>query len=353
MPLLAQEVPPAAAEPAQANDDITYRVGIIDSPPFVMNATTDPSGIAIELWESVAKDRGYEFNYIVYPSIREILRATRASEIDVAVADMTITRERAETMNFTQPWYDGGLRIMVDEPSQGGLRRLFNGLRDAGFLRYYAWIGGLILVGTLGLTLFDRRYTPNYPARWRDGLAESFYNIMSIATSGKMPNRAHLFGWIGRVWQAIWLVGGVAVVAFVTSSVTSVMTTQSLERQINSLEDLPGKTVAVLDGSVAEDVAYERGLDVVVYNTMGEATEALHTDAIDALVGDAPLLEYYAVSHPEDSLDVVGPIFHPVKYGFAVPLDSPLTRDLTLEVLDAQEAEEVQALQNEYFGPRD
>lgn len=361
-PLAAQQKEPSARQTqagtlpqadSTAAADIIYRVGIIESPPFVIDADGDPSGIAIELWEHLARDNGFKYDYTFYPSIRAILRATVAGEVDVAVADMTITSERAKIMNFTQPYYDGGLRIMVDAPTLSGLRGLIEGLQDAGFLRYYLWIAGLLVAGTVFLTVFDRRYTPNFPSRWRDGVAESFYNVMTVATSGKLPNRAHVFGWIGRIWQGIWLVVGVAVVAFVTSSVTSVMTAQTLTRQVNSLADLPGKVVAVLDGSVAEQFALERGMDVQEFSTIAEATDALHTDEIDALVGDAPVLEYYAHSHPEDSLDVVGPIFHPVKYGFALPLNSPLTHLLTLELLDAHEDEEIETLRNEYFGPRD
>lgn len=350
---LAATAPLRAQQADSPQADTVYNVGILESPPFVIDAAGDPSGIAIELWEHLADERGFQYEYTVYPSVRAILQATTAGEIDVAVADMTITSDRAELMNFTQPYYDGGLRIMVDEPTVSGLDGLIAGLSDAGFLRYYLWIFGLLVGGTLFLTLFDRRYTPKFPTRWRDGLAESFYNVMSIATTGRLPNRAQVFGWVGRVWQGIWMVVGVAVVAFVTSSVTSVMTAQTLTRQINSLGDLPGKTVAVLDGDVAEQFALERGIDVRVYDSLAEATEALHSDEIDAMIGDAPVLEYYAHTHPEDSLDVVGPIFHPVKYGFALPLGSELTRLLTLEVLDAHEDEEIETLRNEYFGPRD
>jgi ABC-type amino acid transport substrate-binding protein len=354
-PLAAQDSETTAQDHATgaASTAPFYRVGIIESPPFVINADTDPSGMAIDLWESTAQDRGFDFTYTVYPSIRAILDAVVAKEIDIAVADMTITSDRAEVMSFTQPFFDGGLRIMVDSPSLGGLQGLIDGLSEAGFLRYYLWIGGAIIFGTLGFTLFDRRFSPGFPTSWREGLAEGFYTVMLVATTGKPPKRSHLFGWIGRIFQAAWLVVGVAVVAFVTSSVTSVMTVHAFSHQINSLADLPGKNVAVLDGSVAQKIALKRGLDVWVFDSLAEATDALHSDEIDALVGDAPVLEYYAHTHPEDSLEIVGPIFNPLKYGFAMPLDSPLRYLLTLEVLDAHEEEIIDLLRNQYFGPRD
>jgi len=82
------------------------------------------------------------------------------------------------------------------------------------------------------LTFFDRRFDKSFPESWREGIAESFYTVMSVATSGKPAKRSNLFGWVGRIWQGLWLVCGVAVVAYVTSSVTSVMTTLSDRKSV-------------------------------------------------------------------------------------------------------------------------
>src|SRR5690606_11822828 len=158
----------------------------------------------------------------------------------------------------------------------------------------------------------------------------SFHHVMSIATSGKTA-RKNLFGWIGRIWQALWLVVGVAVIAYVTSSVTSVMTTVSLTRGINSLSDMSDKTAAVFTGSVAEDYVRELGLPARADGNIALSVAALDAGEVDAIVGDAPILEHYALNNPQDQLAVVGTIFHPDKYGFAFPLGSELTRAVTLE----------------------
>src|SRR5690606_14012337 len=130
---------------------------------------------------------------------------------------------------------------------------------DAGLLTAYAWLVLVIIVATIGITFFDRYFDKGFPRRWREGLAESFYTVMSVVTSGKSPARKNLFGWMGRIWQALWLVTGIAVLAYVTSSVTSVMTTLQLTDRINSIADLPGTTVGVAQGSTADEFA-ERAL---------------------------------------------------------------------------------------------
>jgi len=69
---------------------------------------------------------------------------------------------------------------------------------------------------------------------------------------------------------------------------------------------------------------------------------------IDAVIGDAPVLEYYAHSVP--ALSVVGAIFHPDKYGFGFKLGDPLAHEITLQILDHQETGDLGVLRRKYFG---
>ena len=239
---------------------------------------------------------------------------------------------------------------MVDPERHTGIGAVWRGLGDAGFLRAYAWIGLVILIATLGFTIFDRRFDPNFPPRWRDGVAESFFTVMSYATSGKATQRKNLFGWLGRIWQGLWLIFGIAVVAYVTSSVTSVMTTLSITNQINSVADLPGKIVGVQAGSVSEDFAIRENFTIHAYADVDEMAAGLAQNEIAAAIGDAPVLEYYVYAHPGEALDVVGPVFQPDKYGFGLPRNSPLRQALNVQLLGAKESGLLQQIRDRYFG---
>src|SRR5690606_34846066 len=200
----------------------------------------------------------------------------------------------------------------------------------------------IIVLATVLLTFFDRRFDTSFPPKWADGIAESFYTVMSVATSGKPPARKNLFGWVGRIWQGIWLVCGIAVLAYVTSSITSVMTTLSLSHQIENLDDLSGKTVGVMSGTVQEAFAKEEGLRIRSYSGIDDAVKGLLGDDVVAIIHDAPVLEYYAHTHPDQPVDVVGRLFEKGKYGFALPRQSPLTRPLTIAVLGALDSDEIE-----------
>ncbi|MBN9671578.1 transporter substrate-binding domain-containing protein [Labrenzia aggregata] len=347
-PLRAQE---SGGNQAPSLPASPVTVGLYVSPPFVMKGEEGAyTGMAVDLWEGLAEKNGLQFEYRAFPTIRELVDATADGSIGVAVTNLTITRKRADRIDFTQPWFDAGLRILVPGSQGATFSEVFEGLSDSGYLRAYGWLGLVIVVATALMTLFDRRFDKGFPTGWPEGLSESFYSVMSVVTSGKAPSRKNLFGWPGRIWQALWLVCGIAVMAYVTSSVTSVMTTLSLTNQINGIADLPGKTIGVFSGSVAEEYARNAGWSHLGYDDIDSAVAALNGGEIDAVVGDAPVLEYYAHTHPREDVEVVGPIFEPDKYGFALAHGSPWTRPMTLELLTAHENELIEDLRVRYFG---
>lgn len=340
----------ASALLAQEADN-GLRIGLYESPPFVMeDANGERTGLAIDLWERIAERLEVPFEYQSFKTLGDLTEAASRREVDIAVTNLTITRERAERIDFTQPWFDAGLRIMVPNRHPGGVSAVFQGLASAGHMRAYGWLAAIILLATVLLTVFDRKFDPAFPKRWRDGLAEGFYAVMSIATSGKTPSRKNLFGWTGRIFSAFWLICGIGVLAYITSSVTSVMTTLSITGAINGPGDLPGKTVGVFSGSVAESFSKGLGLQTRSYPGIEKAVAALTSGRVAAIVADAPVLEYHAHIHPDLELGVVGAIFAPDKYGFGLSRDNDLTKTLTLTLLELREAGVIEELRSRYFG---
>lgn len=324
-------------------------VGIYVSPPFVMKDGEHYSGMAIELWQTAAKPLNLGYSYREYPTFEALVEAIARGEADVAVSNLTITKDRARRIAFSQPWYDAGLRIMVVESEDAGFWQVINGLKRAGHLWNMTWLVLIVLIATIVLALFYRHFDKHFPRSWHEGLAESFYEVMSVTTSGKVT-RANVLGWSGRIFGGIWMICGVAVVAYLTSAVTSVMTALVLTHQINSLADLPGRSVGVLDGSVSESYSNELRLATTAYPDINRAVAALTSGQDSAIVGDAPVLEYYVHTNPTLRLSVVGPIFHPDKYGFGFSHENNLRQDITLQILALQETGELDTLRRKYFG---
>ncbi len=351
--LLAVAAMLSAAGPARAQEQSlppqVVSVGVYVSPPFVMGEEGSYSGMAIELWERIAARLHVVSDYKKFDNYTDLVKAVADGTVQAAVTNLSVTAKRAEMVDFTYPWFDDGLRIMVDSTPKSSLSEIVDDLSDAGHLMNYAWLALSLLLATTLLTLFDRRFDSGFPKRWRDGLAESLFHVVSIATTGRSV-RKNLLGWFGRVWQAGWMVCGIAIVAYVTSSITSVMTVAQITNEINSAGDLHGRTVGVRRGSVSEEYMQATLVDTKPFNQLKEAVDALFADEIAAIAGDSSVLEYYAHSHPDLKLDVVGSAFRPSKYGFAFSPGSPLTKPASMAVIAMQDSGEIEKMRARYFG---
>ncbi|HWJ75615.1 MAG TPA: transporter substrate-binding domain-containing protein [Kaistia sp.] len=348
-------VPPDEAPVNQGEEVVLgpqrpIRVGVHLSAPFVMKRGNKYTGMAIDLWESLAGQLQRTYAYQEFPTVGALIKAAHDDQIDIAVSNITVNESRARRIDFTQPWFDAGLRIMINERSHASVVDVIGELRDAGFLTAYARIGLVLLIATVLMTFFDRHFDAAFPKRWRDGFGESFYTVMQIATTGKPAARKNLFGWIGRVWQGIWLMAGVAVIAYVTSSVTTVMATLSAANQIRNIGDLEGHTIGVIKDTVSDDFVREQGLRNIAFLTFDEAIAALQSGDVDAIIEDGPVLQYYMYTHPRADVRLVGPRFEPSKYAFGTPQNSVLRRPVTIELLSSEEHDEIDKLRVKYFG---
>ncbi|MEL1265886.1 transporter substrate-binding domain-containing protein [Pseudoxanthomonas putridarboris] len=296
------------------------RVGVYVDPPFVARTGGEGyAGMAIELWEIAARDLQWRYRYEEVGSYEELVDGLESGSLDVGVANIAITRERAGRMDFTHPWYDAGMRVMAPKAGKGS--GLLGGMREGGHLRVYAVLGFAMLVATLLLTLADRKNDRKFTRHWGEGLAENFYRVVC----------------------------GVALVAYIASSTFSVMSVDVLSRQINDVRDLEGRPVGVAAGSAAERFAIDTGLTPVRYRGMEEAARLLARGDVAAIVGDAPLLEYYAHAYPEAGLEVVGRLFNPDKYGFVMRHGSALQKPLAIRLLRLREGGQLEALRSRYF----
>lgn len=327
------------------------RVGIRLDEPFAMK-TPDGGykGYAIDLWERIAAENGWKYRFIEFRSTEEILEAISQGRADVGAANITVTRSRLNDADFSLPFLDAGLQIMVDDTRKTGGSHFWKIVSDPDHLEVVG-IGSLIIVVLAGIvTVFERRLDPEFPKGWIEGWVESFYHVMSIIFTGK-TNHKGIPGPLGRFFAALWVATGVAVVALITSSITSSMTVNKLHGQINGPEDLPGKVVGTIRGTLGQTYCETHQLNAQLFGNLPEAVHALVGREINCIVYDAPVLQYYDNAHPELPVSEVGPIINKAPYGFAFAPGSPLRIPFNRTLFALEEKGFVNTLHAQYFGP--
>ncbi|APX94814.1 amino acid ABC transporter substrate-binding protein [Halomonas sp. 1513] len=92
-------------------------VDVVTDPSFVPFEMMDPDtgemvGFDMDIINEVAERAGFEVN-LTTMEFAGIIPAVQTGNQEIAIAGVTITEERAEIVDFSDPYYDSGLQIIV------------------------------------------------------------------------------------------------------------------------------------------------------------------------------------------------------------------------------------------------
>lgn len=310
------------------------------------------TGYAVMMLDAAAVDARLTLDVQPCATLQEMLDRVSSGHADIGVGNTLVTSERLRSIDFSQPILDGGLRMMVPRDRSASLSRIAAGLWDNGHV--HVMLGGALITLAVAAVLLAvlRRLDKEFTQHWHEGFAESLYHVVSVVMTGKTSYKGKIApGWVGRIFAALWLVFGVASVAYLTSSLTSVMTSEALASRVASPRDLHGKPIGALRGSVGERYCAQHSLDVVCYPTVEEAAAALSARQVCAIVADAHTLEYYCMSHPEVPVTMVGEMFERRHYAFPVHRDDDdLRQRVDRSIVSLRESGALDRLQERWFG---
>jgi len=90
-----------------------YKVGVdVTYPPFEFKDGNEYKGIDIDLINAIAKNQGFKIE-LSPMDFGGIIPAMQANQLDVAIAGMSITDERNKIVDFSEPYFDAGLTVIV------------------------------------------------------------------------------------------------------------------------------------------------------------------------------------------------------------------------------------------------
>lgn len=80
---------------------------------YLNQETGEYEGFDIDLWNEIMKDLGMEYD-LQPMDFNGLIPALQSGSIDAAIAAMTISEERREKVDFSIPYYDAGLLVLVN-----------------------------------------------------------------------------------------------------------------------------------------------------------------------------------------------------------------------------------------------
>jgi len=332
------------------SEDKPLIVAIKSIPPFVIIEDERITGFSIDLWEEIAQQMEIPFEYVVVDTVEEQLQMITDGEADLAIAAITINSEREDIMDFSYPYYSSGLQIMTRSGGGQLARGLLSVVLSPEALQI---ILGFILVmfifGNLVWLAERKKNSEQFPQGYSQGVWEGiWWSIVSVTTVGygdKAPQTV-----FGRLLGMFTILFGLFLIANFTAAITSQLTLEGIRSSINSVDDLPGKRVVTVADSTASQYLTDNYIRHNTTETIEEAIEQLINDQTDAIVYDAPILQYLAITEAKGEVQVVGSVLQPEYYGVPLPLESPYRKIINKALLDAVQNGALEEIRQKWFG---
>ena len=306
------------------------------------------AGFSIDLLDQISKRAGFTYRLHSVSSVGAQLAEVENGQADLAIAGISITRAREQSVDFSYPMYSSGLQVMVSATGRAPRPSLLRA--SAQLWRPLAGIlVMLFVVAHLAWLVESRRNPEHFPRPYFKGIGEGlWWGSVTLTTVG-YGDRTPRSVW-GRLLAMVWMLTAIVLIANLTARITTSFTVQQLRSSINGPDDLSAKRVATVRATTSSDFLENRGLSPVKVDSISSAFQMLEEHRVDAVVYDSPALLYYVNTKGRGAVRVVGAIFAPQDYGIAVRLGDPMRKKINEAILSLVEDGTYARIQKTWFG---
>jgi polar amino acid transport system substrate-binding protein len=297
------------------------RLGVRILDPFIKQIDNSYTGFSYELWQKLATDSNIKTTEVkVYPTVKELISAVEKKEVDVAISAVTITKEREEIVDFSEPMFNSGLNIMTNKKGTplnfnsrlNNFKAFFN-KKDFHIAYSLGALALLILSIIAFLYLKNKDNTTNHTNQL---LLKSLIVILS----------------------AILLFQAVELATYVNKN-----------QEINQIFDLTDKTVGTIKNSTSEQFLSDNRYTYKTYTTLDLAASDMENQDISAVVYDSPTLESYVINKGNNKFQITGTSFSKENFGIAFQNGSSLRSKINTALKKSKEDGSYKTLVEKYF----
>ena len=325
------------AEEAHATRELV--VGTKVAPPFaIKDEKGDWSGISIELWSRIASSLGLRFRFVESDNVISLLDGVGSGNLDVAVAAITVTPQRARNVDFTMPYLRVGTGVAVHVGPATNWLPVIRSLMSYGFLQAVLALLGLSFLAGMLIWLFERKANDGFAGSTSRGLSTGVWWSTAAMTQrvggGVIPVTLP-----GRIVAMIWMVVSVIAIAVFTAGLTSALTTRRLQGTVTRVADLASVKVGVVQGTAAEDRLAQLRIRFETVPNIQQGFSKLRRQQLDALVYDRPILAWLIQQGHASSIDLADVTFGPQDYAIALKNGSDLRKRVDIALLEAVQSD--------------
>jgi len=335
---------------AKEHSPIQLEIGTKLAPPFtIQNQQGVWEGLSIELWQEIEKELAYSSSYHDY-TLNDLIQKLKEGEIDVAVAALTVTKDRETQFDFTHPFFVSGLGIATSSKSEGSWFLVLSRLISEDFIKVIAILFVILLLTGLLIWVFERRHNPDqFPENPVQGIgAGLWWSAVTMTTVGYGDKAPLSIG--GRLVALIWMFAGLIFISSFTAAITTALTVDELGNTIASPKDLVSVTSGAVTGSTSQKYLEDKHYQHITFADLHAALLALKQNKIQAVVHDKPILSYQVSKEFKSDLHVLDFTFQKQYYAFGLQQGSQLREPINQVLLDLISKPDWKDLQYKYLG---
>jgi ABC-type amino acid transport substrate-binding protein len=298
------------------------RIGIKEAPPFVVGSTERQQGLAIRSWEMVNRELNWTVEYVSYTHLTDLLAALEAGEVDMSINPITVTPQRLEKLDFSQPYFIS--QTTVARKAESRLMAFLSNLMSWQFFSALILLLSIIMFFGILAWIFERRRNTEEFRKGIRGIGDGFWwSAVTMTTVGYGDKAPITRG--GRFIGFIWMFLAIILISSLTAGIASALTVQSISGNIQSLDDLHAFDVVTVEKSSAAELLEQYAIGYRSIDNVEEGLHAVRTGEAEVFVYDRPILKYLIEENKLDAeLVVIEKSLKKDYYGYTFPKGSPL-----------------------------
>ncbi|KAD6795655.1 hypothetical protein E3N88_06551 [Mikania micrantha] len=320
-----------------------------------VNGSHEIHGFSIDVFLAAIKLIPYPvpYEFVMFgdgfknPSYTELVNKVAYNVFDAAVGDIAIVTNRTKVVDFTQPYIESGLVVVVPikklDASTWAFFRPFTPLM---------WVvtGVFFIIIGVVVWILEHRLNDDFRGPPRQQLVTILWFTFSTMF---FSHRENMLSTLGRLVLFIWLFVVLIITSSYTASLTSILTVQQLSSTIRGIESLvsTNERIGFQVGSFAENYMIEE-LNIpksrlLPLGSPQEYAEKLGAGIVAAIVDERPYIDLFLSNNCR--FQIVGQEFTKSGWGFAFPRDSPLAVDMSTAILTLSDTGELQKITDRWL----
>ncbi|TVU09626.1 hypothetical protein EJB05_43112, partial [Eragrostis curvula] len=279
----------------------------------------------------------------------ELVYKVYLKEYDAIVGDITILANRSLYVDFTLPYTESGVRMLV--PVRDRRQKT-----EWTFLKPLAadlWLatGAFFVLTGFVVWFIEHRTNQEFRGPPTSQIGSIFYFSFSTLV---FAHRERIVNNLSRIAVVVWLFVVLILQQSYTASLSSILTVEQLQPTVTNLDEVirKGGNVGYLNDSFLPVLLKRLKIDeskMIAFDSPEEYNDALSTGRVAVIVDEIPYLKVFLKQYCHN-YTMVGPTYKFDGFGYAFPRGSPLTSEISRGILELASNNTMAQLEENLYG---